>query len=173
MNKVYILGLPASGKTTTAKWLATELNWGLIDLDDAIEDQEGMTIATIFNKKGETYFRNLENSVLRKTAEMNNTVISTGGGIVEFPENIDWMNNHGLTIYLNADKELILSRIIEKIDERPMFMGLDSQGIREKLDEILLKRNKMYSKSKLLWNADNPNINLQNAVNQLIAIYSM
>ena len=70
MNRLYLVGLPASGKTTTAKWLADKLGWAFVDLDERIESQMGMTISEIFEAHGEDGFREMEAKFLRDTQDM-------------------------------------------------------------------------------------------------------
>jgi shikimate kinase len=172
MNKVYVVGLPASGKTWTGRWLANKLGWEFVDLDSLIESKAKETISNIFNINGEDYFRALESEVLRETSQKENCVISTGGGTASHTDNIDWMNAEGLTLYLNTNKETITERIILENDKRPMFQDLKGAEIADYLEELHKFRKKFYSKSKIVYNKTEISESLHFAVNQLVSIYS-
>lgn len=168
MNKVYLIGLPASGKTTTAKWLADKLGWKCLDLDEMIESETGLSIPEYFALHGESKFREVESSILKNTKSLNHFVISCGGGTAAYFNNMDWMCSHGMTIYLNTDLSIILSRIEKNLAVRPMFSGLSAEEIKQKLISILEERAIFYSKSKIIWNKSVPNEMLHFTVNQLV-----
>jgi shikimate kinase len=170
MNKVYLIGLPASGKTTTAKWLAEKMGWNNLDLDNVLENETGMTVAQYFSQYGEDKFRELESTILKNTKNLKHFVISCGGGTAAHYNNMDWMCANGMTIYLNTDLSVIVSRIQKNADVRPMFSGLSVDQIRLKLLEVLEERAIFYSKSKIIWNNATPTEMLHFAVNQLVAI---
>lgn len=169
MNKVYLIGLPASGKTTTAKWLADKLGWKCLDLDEMIESESGLSIPEYFALHGESKFREAESAILKNTKSLSQFVISCGGGTAAYFNNMDWMCSHGMTIYLNTDLSIILSRIEKNLAVRPMFSGLSGDQIKEKLLSILEERAIFYSKSKIIWNKSVPTDMLHFAVNQLVA----
>lgn len=170
MNKVYLIGLPASGKTTTAKWLAEKLGWSSLDLDELIEKETGFSVLQYFEKFGEEKFREIESLTLKNTKSLSHVVVSCGGGTAAYFNNMDWMCSHGMTIYLNTDLTTILARIEKNITQRPMFLGLSAEEIKQKLLTILEERAIFYSKSKIVWNKAVPNDMLHFAVNQLIAV---
>jgi shikimate kinase len=79
--KIYLIGLPGSGKTTLGKQLAAQLKIDFVDLDTEIEKSEKRAIAVIFKEAGEDYFRSSEATELRKWSRaQNNFVMATGGG---------------------------------------------------------------------------------------------
>ena len=170
MNKVYLIGLPASGKTTTAKWLAEKMGWQNLDLDDVLEKESGMSIAQYFLQFGEAKFREMESKLLKNTKDLKQTIVSCGGGTAAHFNNMEWMCANGMTIYLNTDLNVIVSRIQKNSAVRPMFSGLSVEEIRLKLLEILEERAIFYSKSKIIWNKSTPNEMLHFAVNQMVNI---
>ena len=172
MNKVYIVGLPASGKTTAGQWLANKMGWTFVDLDNVIEQKANSSVADIFDLKGEGHFRILESEALRETENLENAVISTGGGTASYEDNMEWMNGMGLTIYLNTNHEIITERLILENGERPMFTDLKGAEIADYLRELHDLRKKMYGKSKLVYNKSDLTNNLYVAVNQLIEVHS-
>ena len=90
-------------RSTAGKKLASLLGWSFIDLDNKIEEHTGKTIPELFSKYGEDYFRNIESEVLRNLKSQTNTVISTGGGTPCYENNMDFMLETGLTIYLKLN----------------------------------------------------------------------
>lgn len=109
-SKIFLIGLPGSGKTTVGKYLADEFSYAFIDLDDQIENTVGKSVTEIFEEEGEARFRLLEKDALRDTPN-ENVVVSTGGGAPIFHENMGWMNANGFTVFLNPSLEEIIGRI--------------------------------------------------------------
>lgn len=170
MNKLYLVGLPASGKTTTAKWLAQKLEWSYLDLDEQVEIQLGMRIPEIFASMGEEVFREVEAKCLRETASLTHVVVGCGGGTAAFYNNMDWMKAQGLTVFLNTSFDVLVQRIAENEVQRPLFQGCNKQEILEKLNEIAEKRRIYYGSAKIIWNKSEPSDFLYRAVNQLVTI---
>ena len=168
MNKLYLVGLPASGKTTTAKWLADKLGWTFVDLDELIESQMRMSIWDIFEVHGEEAFREMEAKFLRSTHEMNNVVVGCGGGTAAYHGNMDWMKIHGLTLFLNTSLEVLVGRIAADMSKRPLFSGKNESEILNKLSQIAENRSIYYSSAKIVWNKSEPSDLLYRVVNQLI-----
>jgi shikimate kinase len=172
MNKIYLVGLPGAGKSHCGRWLAEQLYWEFTDLDSRIEDSMKKGISRIFDEHGEEVFRQIESEELKKTRKFKNMVISTGGGAAAWGENMEWMQRHGLTVFINTPIDRIVSRIMLNLQKRPMFAGLAEDEIKHKLHEIEEKRGEFYSRAKLIWNKDLPNDNFYNTVNQLLTLYS-
>ncbi|MFA5410574.1 MAG: shikimate kinase [Candidatus Omnitrophota bacterium] len=107
---IYLVGFMAAGKTSVGRELAKKKKWQFIDLDDLIELREKMTIADIFAKNGEPYFRRAEKQVLKEVAKEKKFIVGCGGGIVIDPENIKIMKASGTLICLTATPEVILQR---------------------------------------------------------------
>jgi shikimate kinase len=168
MNKLYLVGMPAAGKTTTAKWLANKLGWDIVDLDEQISAISDMSIPALFSALGEEGFRELEAKCLRETRNLQNAVISCGGGTAAYHGNMDWMKSHGLTLYLNTSFDVLVQRIAENESGRPLFQGSNKQEIMEKLVELSEKRSIYYGSAKIIWNRSEPNDFLYKAVNQLV-----
>ncbi|UOQ85994.1 shikimate kinase [Gracilibacillus salinarum] len=119
MKSIYLVGFMGSGKTSVAEYLQKELGWGLQDTDQMIVDQYEMTIPTIFAEKGETEFRNYETNMLHTTTT-ENTIIATGGGIIEKDENRQWLKNQGNVIFLQTSWEEI-GRRLQHDSSRPIW----------------------------------------------------
>ena len=108
--RIFIVGPMASGKSTLGKKLAQTLEIDFLDTDNEIEKRAGAEISWIFEVEGEEGFRERERKVLQKSAEKDNVVISTGGGIVTIEENRDLMTAKGKVVYLKTPIEIQLKR---------------------------------------------------------------
>lgn len=154
--KIFLIGLPGSGKTYWVKTLAKKLKCGGYDLDNLVELSEEKTINEIFEEDGEAFFRKAEAEVLRWFVQKKIYVLATGGGTPCFHQNMDWMNSQGLTIWLNEPLSLIASRLFAEKAHRPLIKDLDDVGIEKFLSDKLEERKPYYSQAKLI--IDQPGI---------------
>ena len=110
--KIFLIGLPGSGKTTLGRQVAKSLAIPFIDLDQAIEKTEHKTITEIFKESKEDYFRKVESELLNRWAQSNTDyLMATGGGAPCFFDNIRTMNSSGLTFFLDVPPMEIAHRI--------------------------------------------------------------
>lgn len=109
-DTICLIGFMGSGKTTLGEALAKRIGWNWVDLDAEIVKGEKTSIANIFAEKGEAYFRRLETQYLNKVLQQSNTVISTGGGIIVTPENVEMLAKTN-TFYLNWEFDTLYERI--------------------------------------------------------------
>lgn len=145
MRKVFLVGMPGSGKSRMAKFISSVTDLSYKDLDDEIERTEGKSIKEIFKNHGETYFRNKETEILKNIIEKDkNLIIATGGGTPCFNHNIDLINKSGLSIFLNTSLDVIVERISRK-NKRPLFQNKD---VEETVKKMFQERIKFYSKSR-------------------------
>lgn len=167
-----MVGLPGAGKSHSGKLLASALGWHFMDLDKMIEEELNKSVGDIFEDHGEDIFRQIEAEVLHKTEKLKETVISCGGGTPAWGDNMEWMQMHGLTIYLNPPIDKIIPRILQNEKKRPLFRGLKEGQLRKKLIEFVEKRGEFYSKARLVWNKEEPNEKMYGSVKQLLKLYS-
>ena len=156
-SKIYIIGFMGSGKTTTGMKLAALLGWSFTDLDKYLEENTGMTIPDIFSVRGETYFREAESEALKSLRPLTNSVISTGGGTPCYADNMDYMLETGLTIYLKLTPGQLKSRLSGTGGERPLIKDLGDADLLNFIREKLALREKWYSRAELTvkgFNAD-------------------
>jgi shikimate kinase len=111
VDKVFLVGFMAAGKTTVARALAARLGWRAEDVDELIEARERRTVADIFARQGEPYFRSLEREILRLLLPLRHIVVATGGGTFVDPDNRAAMNRDGLSIWLDVPFEEVLGRL--------------------------------------------------------------
>lgn len=147
-----------SGKTTLGRQIARQMGMEFIDLDMAFENRYHLSIPLFFQKYGEQAFRQLESKVLQDTEDMDNIVISTGGGTPCFNNNIDYINRHGISIYLEMTFDAIFSRMVASKKPRPAFANLTEDQRREKVATQLAQREPIYRQAKIIVNGFNPDI---------------
>lgn len=152
---IYLIGLPGSGKSTIGRILAHQLNYSYFDMDEAICLQEQKTIEEIFSSKGENYFRELEQHILKESFERTNTIVSTGGGAPCFFNNMQEMKTHGLTIYINPGVEELTNRLISQGREnRPLLKGKTNKQVKDFLEAKIKERSPYYSQAKISFSTD-------------------
>jgi shikimate kinase len=139
-KNIILIGLMGSGKTTIGKFLAQKLNKKFIDTDEYIETEEKISINEIFSRFGESCFRNLETDIIKKICQADNQIISTGGGIVERPKNLDILKKNGIIFYLYAPVEELYQRIKNE-KNRPL---LNNDAPKWVLEKLLNKREEFY-----------------------------
>jgi shikimate kinase len=110
-DKIYLVGFMAAGKTTVARALAARLGWRAEDLDALIEARERRTVAEIFARSGELYFRALERDILRMLLPLRHVVVATGGGTFMDPENRAAINSDGVSVWLDVPLEEVIARL--------------------------------------------------------------
>lgn len=157
--RIFLIGFMGSGKTTAGKKLANILSYSYLDLDTFVEQQEQDSIKSIFEKKGESYFRQQESKYLRKISQYKDCVISTGGGAPCFYDNMDYMNNAGLTVYLKLQPEQLASRLKNAREERPLIKDKNDQELLQYITEKLSERERHYRRAKLIVDGFDLNIN--------------
>lgn len=117
-NSITLIGLPGSGKTTIGRLLAEKLNYKFIDMDLYIEENQGKTISEIF-KSGEEHFRNIETECCKELGKEVSAIISSGGGVVKKSENIDFLKQNSILIFIDRSVENILGDI--EVEKRPLL----------------------------------------------------
>ena len=157
---VYIIGFMGSGKSTAGRKLASILGWSFTDLDKKIEEHEGKTIPEIFSQNGEMYFRSIESEVLKSLKSHSDIVISTGGGTPCHADNMDYMLESGLTLYLKLTPAQLKNRLSESSTERPLIKGLEKEKLQEFIEEKLAYREKWYNRSAIIIEGINIDISL-------------
>ena len=110
-DKIYLVGFMAAGKTTVARALARRLDWQSVDVDELIEQRERQSVADIFAKRGEAYFRSLERQILAEQMAPRHLVVATGGGTFADVQNRAVINNDGVSVWLDVPLERLIARI--------------------------------------------------------------
>jgi len=110
-DKIYLVGFMAAGKTTVARAVAARLGWRAEDIDELIEARERRTVADIFARSGEPYFRAVEREILRLLLPLRHAVVATGGGTFMDPENRSAINIDGVSIWLDVPLDELIARL--------------------------------------------------------------
>lgn len=155
LNNIYLIGFMASGKSSFGKKLASHLDMNFLDLDKFIEEQEEMSINDIFAIKGEPYFRFLESEILQNL-NLQNTVISLGGGTPCSSTNIDFVLSNGMVIYLELPLKIIIGRLKQDKKNRPLVKDLNNKEIVEKVTQLFKEREVYYKKAHLVLDMQKP-----------------
>jgi shikimate kinase len=120
---IFLVGFMGCGKTTVGKLLADRLGWSFVDLDVEIEAEQKISIPEIFDQYGEAHFRKLETEALRKRTRMVRAgrpmVVALGGGAFARPENLELLEDHGVTMWLDCSLEMVQRRV-ESSSDRPL-----------------------------------------------------
>lgn len=156
--KIFLIGFMGSGKTTVGKKLASQMGYLFMDMDRVIEEESHTTISRIFDEKGEDEFRRLEHELIRRIVQMDNVVISTGGGVPCFHNNMELINKNGLSIYLKMKSEDLLKRLKGSKYERPLIRDLSPSELDQYITEKLKEREPHYLKSKYVVDGSHPDI---------------
>lgn len=139
-KNIVLIGMSGAGKTTIGLAISYKLKMSFVDMDAYIEKKYYMSISEMFEKYGEEYFRNLETETAKYLSEnYKNTIISTGGGVVMRPENMEHLKKAGTVVYINRTVENILSTL--NAEKRPLLKSNP-----EKLYEMYEKRHPLYVK---------------------------
>lgn len=110
-DKIYLVGFMGAGKTTVARALAKRLGWQALDIDELVEAREGQTVAEIFARRGEPYFRAVERAVLLGNLALRHAVVATGGGTFVDPMNRAAINGDGASVWLDLPLERAIARV--------------------------------------------------------------
>ena len=132
---IVLTGFMASGKTTIGRRLAELSDYEFIDTDEMIVAREGRSINDIFAQDGEEYFRRVEHEIIREAAKMDNKIISTGGGVVLNPENIEDLRKTGVVFNLDPDFSVISERVARAAATRPLMKNQSIEDIKKRFDD--------------------------------------
>ena len=148
MNRIFLIGYMGSGKTTVGQLLATQLGYSFIDMDNHIEGKLFKSVSQIFTELGEDQFRLLERQCLHEVAEFDQVVISTGGGVPCFFDNMEYMNKQGVTVYLKLSSADLAERLeLSHANKRPLLANRKGEELLHFISEELVKREPFYSQA--------------------------
>lgn len=147
--RIYLIGYSYSGKTTLGRETARRLGVQFFDTDKAIELKYRTTISTFFSHYGEQAFRIIERQILQSTAEMDNVIISTGGGTPCNDSNIRFILDHGTAIHLQMSVDDIMERIAHARRTRPLLKDKTPEQVRQYITQQLQQRLPYYNQAQL------------------------
>ncbi|MGF7141196.1 shikimate kinase [Roseimarinus sediminis] len=148
--RIYLIGYMGSGKSTVGKGLAKKLKLSFIDMDHFIEERNFRSIPQIFAEEGEDGFRKIEQKALHELSEFDDVLIATGGGAPCFFNNVEVMNQTGLTVYLDGSPRILAERLKNSKTERPLIQGKTYPELVKFIGETLAKREQWYKQAKIV-----------------------
>ena len=122
MNNLFLIGFMGAGKSSVSAGLGRMLGREVVEMDERIAAQEGMSIPELFAQKGEPYFRACETALIKSFAQGAPRIVSCGGGVPLREENVAAMRESGTVVLLTASPEVILERVKDS-EERPLLQG--------------------------------------------------
>jgi shikimate kinase len=150
IDKIYLVGFMAAGKTTVARLLAEKLDWRAEDIDELIEARERLTVADVFAKYGEAYFRAAEREILlRLVLPLRHTVVATGGGTFMDPENEMAIKLDGASVWLDVPLASVIARLPPD-NRRPLSSD------RAQMERLFLARQAAYARADVRVDATVP-----------------
>ena len=147
---VVLVGMMGSGKSAVGRELAQKLAVPFLDSDHEIEEAAAMSIAEIFERDGEKFFRARETEVIKRLLESQKGILSTGGGAFMQAQNRELITKLGVSLWLKADTDLLWNRVKHK-DTRPLLRTADPYATLSDLQE---KRVPYYQKADLFVEAN-------------------
>lgn len=172
MKKVVLIGYMGCGKSIISKKLSIFMEIPFVELDEMIEKKADMAIKSIFEKKGELYFRKLENELFKLLLEeKSNVIISTGGGTPCYFNNHELMNEENIiSIYLKASIDTLYNRLIHGKQKRPLIAHLSDNEVKEFIAKHLFDRSFYYNQATYKIDVDDKSIEeIVNEISNLLA----
>lgn len=156
MGLIFLVGYMGCGKSTLGRRLARRLGVPFVDTDARVEEREGATVSDLFRYEGEQRFREIEREVLDAAIAGNDSaVISTGGGLPVWGDNMARMNAAGCTVYLRRSAENIAGRLSPYgRRKRPRLQGLNDEELVAFMTRDMASREPFYSRAKLILACD-------------------
>ncbi len=165
--RIYLIGFMGVGKTHWGRILSNRLGLPFYDLDEIVVQEEGRSINEIFETEGEEYFRTKEKDVLRQFSEENDSMLlSCGGGAPCFFNNISFMNQMGVTVWLNTPFEILLGRLRQGKEKRPLLKDLDDQALKAYILKKNADRRIYYEQAKVI--VDDRVIDIEKLIKQIL-----
>jgi len=148
------MGFMGAGKTTLGKALARHLGVSFIDLDQYIEARFMKSVSQIFALKGEQGFREIESRMLREVGEFDDVIVSCGGSTPLIGDNMDFMLQHGQTVYLKCNNETLLNRLKVARAQRPLIASKTDQELAQFIESETKRREPGYLKAEFVCPGD-------------------
>lgn len=152
--RIYLIGFMGCGKSTGGKKLSARMNLPLFDIDKIIEASYGLTVSELFAAKGEEHFRKIERDSLHDTLIQRSAIISCGGGTPCYYDNMGWMKENGVTVYLKCSPGFLFSRLHLKKAKRPLIANMDDAELQTYILDKLQQREVYYNKADIIFSPE-------------------
>src|SRR5436190_13962062 len=149
--KIYLIGFMGSGKTHWGRLLSQKLSIPFFDMDEQVVSHEGKSIVEIFAENGEEHFRLLEKDILHIITESHEGfVMACGGGSPCYFNNIEYMNNSGITVWINTPIDVLFQRLIKEKDHRPLIKDFTDEQLRTYINKKFADRKIFYDQAEII-----------------------
>ena len=162
--RIFLIGMMGSGKSSVGELLSKSIDLKFIDVDKVIEKKTGLKIFNIFERKGEAYFRNLEEKITLKLLKYNSNIISLGGGGFLNKNIRKEVLSNNLSFWLSWKNSTIIKRIFRS-EKRPIAFRSSQNDLKKLINE----RSKIYSEVNYKINCED--LSKTMIVNKIIEIY--
>jgi len=153
--KIFLVGFMGSGKTTIGRRLAQHIGFEFVDTDCFIEMQQGKTVSEIFAQQGEPAFREMERRILLELQKLDFAVVSTGGGLPCFKDNMNVMRSYGKVVYLKTSPQALTRRLLRSRNDRPLIKGKTENELQQYITEKLAEREPFYNRAHIVVQTEN------------------
>lgn len=153
--RIYLVGYMGSGKTTAGRRLASRTGLPFFDLDMMIEEQFKISLPDLFRKYDEYAFRKIEQKMLHSTQYIHNAVISTGGGTPCFFDNMQFILDHGVSVYVKMSPVSLYHRLLNSRRTRPVIGSIPHDNLQDFIVNQLADREKFYSRADHIVKGEN------------------
>lgn len=154
MKPIFLIGYMGCGKSTMGRAVSALTGVPFIDLDNYIEQRFHITVKEIFAQRGEGGFRDVERRMLQEVADFEDVIVACGGGTPCFFDNMEYMNSHGTTVFLNTPIDRLHSRLMRGRHKRPLIADKDDEELMTFIKEALAKRMEHYSKAQITFSSE-------------------
>lgn len=172
MKRIYLIGYMGSGKSTLGKVIAKRIGWNPVDMDSYIENRYHKTVNQIFASEGEDGFRRKEKVVLEELSSFEEIVISCGGGTPCFFNNMELMNNTGITVYIQLPPKILADRLRKSRENRPLVKDKSDAELEDYISAQMAQREGFYKKASVIFNEFSEtgelNINIEHTADVLL-----
>src|ERR1700722_1376503 len=153
--KIFLIGFMGSGKTHWGRQLSAKLQLPFFDLDTVIVEKEKLSVAEIFDRQGEEYFRYQERDTLEEiTHDQESFILSCGGGTPCFFNNIEFMKKSGKVIWLNTSIDVLTQRLLRERKSRPLIREVDERDLGRYIVRKLSERRMDYQQADVTVNEE-------------------
>ena len=164
--RIYLIGFMGSGKTHWGRSLSEKLGIRFFDLDEQVTEHAGKTIVEIFAQEGEEQFRLQEKDVLHIITESHESfVMACGGGSPCYFNNIEYMNQSGTSVWINAPLDVLFKRLVAEKDKRPLLKDLSDEQLKNFISKKFSGRKIYYEQANVT--VDEEPVQLENLINKI------
>ena len=167
---IALIGPSGSGKSSVGSMLASRLGWQFLDSDREIEKDCGLSVQEIFKQRGEPEFRQLERALIKRLSKAGTSklVLSTGGGMPTFSDNLEILESIAVLVYLSAPLEVLVTRILQG-EHRPLLAGADKSTDASQADQISLRLGKQIAERARIYERARYKIDTSTALPEQLA----